>query len=295
MPPHPKRNCKGPIPVAFHFIKCCDVWRPVQISRVGHWETVFQGRLSSRSETPPPFFLCFFANDYRVADIFSIPHCEDHPRTDGYVVNNHGDRKSPKELLKGFPQTFRGFSRLFWGSDWSWDLLDDTAQLFSKLCVLSLVNKKRHRWGKVSHQHEYCRIIPKMENEFFQEISLGYWKKQGLWKRYFLSKIAFFSPNFWGFSTKHTNRTQNSWQAQNCWFRKRLYKKTAWFLSASKNSNLGGFRRFARTFSFFSQASWRFFLGCRRRLYLKNETKHLPFFEKKKETPGICRGEVDSP
>ena len=28
-------------------------------------------------------------------------HLEDHPRTDGYVVNNHGDRKSPKDRVVG--------------------------------------------------------------------------------------------------------------------------------------------------------------------------------------------------
>ena len=31
----------------------------------------------------------------------SSPYLQDHPRTDGYVVNNHGDRKSPKDGVVG--------------------------------------------------------------------------------------------------------------------------------------------------------------------------------------------------
>ena len=33
--------------------------------------------------------------------LFLRGYLEDHPMTDGYVVNNHGDRKSPKDRVVG--------------------------------------------------------------------------------------------------------------------------------------------------------------------------------------------------
>lgn len=174
----PKSNCKVSIAVAFHFIKSCDLWRPVPISLGKKRLGIAQTGVSSRFEPPSFFFSVSFLRER--GRLF--PHL-------GIEDNFEGNQAFRSRFSPGFevpvgPETYWTTQRSFFQSSVScpWDK------------VHRLYHSQQGKW-----------VLPRNLTWI-----VG---KNGPWKRYFLSIIAFFHQHSAFFNKKHTDRTRNSWQA----------------------------------------------------------------------------------